>query len=195
MARYELVIPSEAARIRAWRDVGKSLSDIRRLSRRSRWTIQRILSNEHPVCALLASDSSAANDICDLLAPNSSHKADSIAPSIQVGSKSEDGTMIVAPELIVAKFYDEIVVHFPLGRTRPKEKFVAGLVAALIADRVTEPVLKEAALVAIRSHKGRFPAVSLCRQFCVEARAKLRGAGLEDSASTSEFASMRGQTS
>jgi hypothetical protein len=85
--------------------------------------------------------------------------------------------MIVTREIVVEKFFDRVVVHFPLGRARPRDKFLPDLVAALIADRVTEPVIEEAALTAIANHDGRFPSVARCRQFCREARATLRSAG------------------
>lgn len=89
--------------------------------------------------------------------------------------------MIVSRKVIIEKFFDPVVVHFPLGRSRPKDKFLDGLIAALIADRVSEAALDEAAFLAISNHRGPlFPAVARCREFCAEARSTLRSAGRAD---------------
>lgn len=185
MARYELVVPSEVSRIRALHDAGKRLQEICRLSRRSRWTVRRILANLHPACTLRANNNTASGRMGRALAPVSSQKENSIAPANQVGSNSKVGIMIVTRSIVEEKFFNRLVVHFSLGR-RPKEKFLSDLVSALIVDRVTPSVLEQAAEKVIANHDGRFPAVALCRQYCGEASESSRNALADNFADRSE---------
>lgn len=75
MGRCDHLVPAEVKQIRALGAAGKRLKEICFLAKRSRWTVRRVLSGNHPACASRACGVEASEATCNEIAPNSYQKA------------------------------------------------------------------------------------------------------------------------
>ncbi|MBS0233469.1 MAG: helix-turn-helix domain-containing protein [Proteobacteria bacterium] len=163
MSRGEHVTAFEVQRIRELAALGMPMPRIAKRLGRSKSTVWRVLRD-----GLAEQKPKSPVATCPL--------ETKLASSLEIGIVADctnQEARVSTPDEIRTNFIEALTAHFVVRRRAP-ERFIEDLIAALMEEGFSVPVLKRAAhtFVKTRTASG-FPSVAACIGMCHEVRQKL----------------------
>lgn len=164
MSRGEHVTRGEAKRIREMAVAGLSRPEISRKLRRSKSTVWRVLQS-----GLSERKAESTFSACSLETKSPSYLETGIAFDC-----ANQEVIVATADEIRTNFIEALNAHFVVRRRAP-DRFVDDLTGALIEERFSVPVLRQAANMFVKTRTASsFPSVAACIGMCFDAQEKLR---------------------